>query len=363
MARKLIKLGELSGCGGTTFTLLTTMFVVQNSSNVIEGYPSNIRFKSGGSFSNCTRTSDTTLSLTNPSSDTTFTCEVEYQAADDGWDWHSFIFTGVLYSSLGGYNITTTKVNNKIGAGTNNVGLLCTSPNVNEMSYNFPNGLSPYKLGDFRYYTHGVTKGARVGYYARIGNSLEDQVPWPESYDIVVTGSKVFNPEDGKPYDAVKLAISPGADGDTKNISGSQSYGIYHVISDTNSGWNETIETYTVKIRHYNGTSWVDGDTVTFDIYLAGRPYSINYTTPVKDPVDTVSIDITAIDCAINNVSIKFSVQASEGWLYDLHNPTINFDSTTLSVTSGNVIPSGAAWKLESQYNGTWYLEAQGNLP
>lgn len=51
-------------------------------------------------------------------------------------------------------NITTTNIRNVLGEITNNVGLLCESPNVNQWALFRPIGTSPYNMGDFGGYNH-----------------------------------------------------------------------------------------------------------------------------------------------------------------------------------------------------------------
>lgn len=51
-------------------------------------------------------------------------------------------------------NITITNIRNVLGENTNNIGLLCKSPNVNQWALFRPTGNSPYNMGDFGGYNH-----------------------------------------------------------------------------------------------------------------------------------------------------------------------------------------------------------------
>ena len=342
----LIAIGNISATGGATKTLDATMFYVYGTSNP----PLDFRLPVGGSYTNCSRRGTDTLDLTNPGSNSTYSFTLEWiqLEAERTGTWYSDTFSGhTLYASLGPNNISTTLVKNAIGESVNTVSGLCSSGLVNKYAEYCPNGSSPYKLGDFRWYAHSTSGGCSLKYIGPPGN-----VAWKATYTVTGYLTRIFKELTNKPYSQTRVVTGSTA-GSSVNLN--NVYGTFTSETNTNpvttGGASST--SYTVKSQHYYSGSWVDGNTTTFTINFDGCPFTISYRNKSYVAKElTIGYNITSADYSKN---IKLIVPTHSATAYD----ATPGSGSTGSISLYNIADfTGDAWSLQIEYpasSGTYY--------
>ena len=338
--------GEIYAIGAVNLTINAEMFINEATWDT----PASVRLPSSGTYTGCAKVSTYELSITNPSSDSTFSFPVEYSENDI--DWYTSQITGTVYKSLGATNISFTLVRTTIGESTWTLSGLCSSSLVNDYSYYKPNGSSPYKLGDFRWYCHGALGGTYVTYVKPAST-----VTWGVSYTVRALGSRRWVEISGKPYSTSRVALYEDSTlRSNTEVNFNTTHGAitsYNTAAETPV--SQTNHQWYAKTQHYYGGSWVDGSTESFTVTQYGRPWTIN--------IDSITRIGTILrlqyDCTENYSGaslLKFTATDSHGTVYEENafatGSNITWDLTCAGDNNWDV---SYTWSLQVYYNSTWY--------
>ena len=152
----LHKKGELFVVAGTNLVLSETDFVDENGVQ-----PNEIQIPASGAFTRCSWNSLYSVKAEETQTDSTCYFDVQWTKPGEDWvDAHTTNIEAKILGALPSHNISTTLVGNTIGCTCRNVSDLCKASTINPYSYYKPDGNSPYKLGDFRWYCHYQPGGA-----------------------------------------------------------------------------------------------------------------------------------------------------------------------------------------------------------
>ena len=151
----LYKKGELFVVAGTILSFTANDFVDENGD-----IPHTISVNTSGTFTNCSSNDTLSIKADETQSDTTCAFEVNWTSQTDPGTTITSEVTAKVLGALPSHNISTTLVGNTIGCTCRNISDLCKASTINPYSYYKPDGNSPYKLGDFRWYCHTQPGGA-----------------------------------------------------------------------------------------------------------------------------------------------------------------------------------------------------------
>lgn len=299
--------------------------------------------------------------------------------------------------AIGLTNITTTLARNALGESNNNIGLLCSSPNLNQWALYKPanygsgndcrSGVKPigpatntsgYRLGDFRGYDHDAKPPRYID-----GNQSYSYYKYetPVASVFVKKGEMMptsngdgFNPtyhnldEDNAAHDtltAVRLEIN-GAD-----------YGNYYEIKpgtgDIGIALDKPAGTYTLKAYYWTRvdevSNWVksneiEGGSVTLTVTELGAKFtimsrSINPST-VATGIDHTIEDFTYSYSIRNNTASQLSV----GFYWNLGDKsgTVNITVAASATESKNISISQAMVYTPSEEFTLRYSSSGGDL-
>lgn len=341
--------GELFGTGGATRDITLDMFCDGSTFNEFSA----VRIATSGTFSNCSRYNSTTLSLSNPATDDTFIFPLEYTYNEATW--YSTNIRGTLYHSLGTTNISTSLVKSAIGAGNNAVGLLCTSANVNRYAEYCPDINAPHSLGEFKLYSHNTKGGTSIRCIA------PTSVDWQYSYDIKALASKVFKEVSGKPYARTSIQLLKGVTslGESNEFDLNNMYGSVYTYTAANNYNTTTTETIYAKTRHFNGSTWVDGDVKSFTITFNGDPYQVRFSSSYH-AADTFSLTYTCTSSTIG-VLTKLVVAGTYGGYVNQYN---SGSPETIEFSGPGPIADNTTWNFQLQIGaGNWITVLSGKVP
>lgn len=350
----VIKCGQIYAIGDVNLSLDAGMFLYDTT----YAFPSSIRLPvSGGTYVGCSKLNASTLTITNPASDSTFTFPI--QGSEDDTTWIDGNITGVVYHSEGSYNISLNNIRTVIGETTYSLAGLCASSLVNPYSLYKPNGSSPYRLGDFRWYAHGALGGTYVTY-----TKPSTSVNWGDTYTVRAIGSKRWIEIPGKPFTTSRVVlILSSADMDETTINFNTTFGAvaeYTTAAETPSA--ETVYTWYAKTQHFTGGAYVDGSTETFTVTRLGRPWTITFDSGPTRTGEELSIQIDYVrNYGSAVVNIKFSATDSHGTA-TLTESSVDGNTADIAMTlfcpGGNNWDAGYTWTLEVDYpagTATWY--------
>ena len=151
----LHKKGELFVVAGTILSFTANDFVDENGD-----IPHTISVNAAGVFTACSYNGTLSIFADEIQSAETCVFEVNWTSQSDTGTTITSEVEAQILGALPAHNISTTLVGNTIGNSSRNVSDLCKASTINPYSYFKPNGSSPYKLGDFRWYCHLQPGGA-----------------------------------------------------------------------------------------------------------------------------------------------------------------------------------------------------------
>jgi hypothetical protein len=345
MAQKTIK---GAGIGGYTYTIPSDLIKNSDYTDIAGGW--DFRIKQSGDFSNCSYWNNYSLYLTNPASDSTFYCYLEFTVNEATW-YDLGYFYGILYHSMGVTNISISGLKTMMGSSYNNLHSLSQLPPVNKYAPFKPNGSTPDSFSEFRYYAHNVLGG--VVLYAPSLNNIQ----WYDYYNGIGIGSKMWIEKTNLPFAHTRLKlykngtlVSTGADTD---ISGSNSIVVrssnYQNLSST-----ATNETWITAVEHYYNSTWTEDSRITYSISLLGKPWSISLRTPSRN-ADIASITWSYYSGSYN---CRFGIYTRSVWRFSSNVLT----DTYAEVSDSQTIPAGTSWKFEVYFNSQWIQEGSGTL-
>ena len=161
-------------------------------------------------------------------------------------------------NSIGGSNISVSAIKSILGESSNTVQGLCTSSHINQYSPHRPNGSAPYRLGDFRYYTHTAQGGVNFV------TSANTTIPYLGYYTVMASATK-----NCEPFTNVKLDV--GSDSVTKDLTTS-CFIDYKSGSFWNNNFTSTTQNFVVNASKWNGSGWSLMATRIITLTLAGCP-------------------------------------------------------------------------------------------
>lgn len=343
----LVKAGQIYAIGDVNLTVSAGMFIKDTDYD----FPASIRLPAAGTYTNCAKVSTYVLSITNQASDGTFTFPIEW--SDNDIDWYSASITGVSYHSEGATNISLNHIRSTIGESTYSLAGICSSSLVNIYSLYKPNGSSPYRLGDFRWYAHGSLGGTYVTYAKPAAT-----VQWGVAYTVRAIGSKRWIEISGKPFATSRVVLFEGATERAETeINFDTTFAA--VASYTTAALTpaaETNYTWYAKTQHFTGGSYVDGSSETFTVTQYGRPWTISIDSGPTRIGDTITIQVDYTENATGPSMIRFSGTDSHGTYYEDYPVSGSENNIVISVVNswGNW-EAGYTWTLQVYYNSTWY--------
>lgn len=336
------------GIGGQQFTVEDYMYRTTADPTVEAGYVFRIKNASGTNWTRVGDLGSNTVAFSNPSSDTTFTILMEESENDKDWFAYRDV-TGILYHSLGGSDISFTLVNSAIGSSIEDLSRLCTASTINRYSLYKPNGLSPYNLGDFRYYTPNAVGGLDLMRYVDY-TGVNNTINWNTNYTIWGIASKFWFETQNRPFAHSKLRIYENgtliSDGDDTDISSTSIYTLVshaYKLNNITSGDDTTIPCTISSWHLYSGT-WYKDKEISFNIKKQGKPWSATLVNKTHVG-DTLTINWT---CS------KGGTLRARARAYDklgvLQEEITTLDAGTASVSSDDGFPVNAGLTLEVEY-------------
>ena len=317
--------------------------------------PSTLTLPNSGTYTNCSRIDGNTLAIDNPGSDSTFSFPV-YWTHDES-TWYTSQITSdatVLYHSLGANNIGQDLIKTTIGAGFYGDHALENAGLTNYYSEYCPDGSNPNGQGEWRWYAHTTPGGSKVRSWITGGSYT---VAWGTSKTIRVFGSRVFKEISGKPFSSSRVVLYRNSTevASSSTIDFNSYFGAYlsYNLPVNNEYLAGTSVTYYAKTEHYNGSSWVVGESQTISISYSSNPYGYSKTSVSLTP-DTCEIIFTFS----TGFSAKFQVN-THGYTTQV----VSSSPATMDVSAPGAFHMSEAWTLYTEEgSGNWVQIDHGTV-
>jgi hypothetical protein len=329
--------------------------------------PYDARVKADGTFTNCTYSSPL-IHVANPGSGTqVFSFEIEYKLTDlDGWtSGAGSALQCTAYHSLGHTDITTTLIETALSESTHAVSALCSSNHVNPYSKHRPNGSAPYRMGDFRLYTHDMPGGVGFNKEVYVENAMGSgvyvvttaDIPWLFHYKILGYLATTWVPITGTYFDFIKIEVNGELTAAySPAIGGHGMLGWSAVLTNNDAGG--ATPNYHVKNFYCDTIAgvYVEGQTLEVDIVHAAKPYSLGSLTFSRTTANRVARVSGTLSGYAHVHEIRLQAKDSLGSIFA---GTIDpgsdgaFDVDTTE--SGSTFDANYPYKVDIDYDNTGF--------